>query len=112
MQNIRYQDINSGVVKIAKHDSKDELQYGDDIENRSPASQHLLKVFTGSSDHTTNTEPESIELKLKDETSPTVKEVLSERLEGLALPYTATAAAAAKVQLSLEETRQIASMSN
>ena len=48
---------------MAKHDSKNELQYGNDIENRSPASKYLLKVFTGSLEHTANTEPESLELK-------------------------------------------------
>ena len=72
------------MVKIAKHDSKDELQYDDNIENRSPASKHLLKIFTGSSDHTINTEPESIDLKLKDQTSPSAKEVHSKILDGSA----------------------------
>ena len=107
MHNIRYWDINSGVVKKVKHNLKDELQYGDNIENRSPASTHLLEVFTGSFNHTTNMEPESIDLKLKDETSPTAKEVLSEILEELALPYTA-----AKVKVSLEENTRVESISN
>ena len=66
MHNFWYLDVNSDVVKTAKYNYKDELEYGDDIENRSPASKHLLKVFTGYLDHTTNTEPESGELKLKD----------------------------------------------
>ena len=123
MHNIRYWDINSGVVKIAKHDSKDELQYGDDIENRLPASMHLLKVFTGSSNHTIRKEPELIELTLKDETALTTKEVLQEILEGCALLYTATtttttttaaaaAAAVVKVQVSIEENRCIENISN
>ena len=47
MQNIKYWDVNSGAVKTAKHELKGELQYGDDIDNRSPASEHLLEVFTG-----------------------------------------------------------------
>ena len=116
MHNIRYWDINNGVVKIAKHDSKDELQYRDDIKNRSPASMYLLEVFTGSSNHTTKTEPELIDLTLKDETAPTAKEVIKEILEGSALPYTATVAAAvsvaAKVQVSIKENRRIENISN
>ena len=38
-ENIKYWDKNSGVVKVAKHDSKDELQYGDDLDNRSNPQQ-------------------------------------------------------------------------
>ena len=75
-------------------------------------STHLLKVFTDSSNHTTNTEPESNNLKIKDETSPTTKKVLSEILEGSILPHTAKTAAAAKVQVSLEENRRVESISN
>ena len=66
MHNIRYLDVHTGTMKIAKYDSKDEIQYGDDIENRSPASTHLMEVFTGSADHTTNTQPEKLDLKLTD----------------------------------------------
>ena len=60
MHNIHYWDVHTGTMKIAKHDSKDEIQYRDDIENRSPASTHLMEVFTGSADHTTNTQPEKL----------------------------------------------------
>ena len=87
MHNIKYWDVNSCTIKTAKHDSKDKLQYGDDIDNRSPASRHLLEVFTGSSNHTTNTKPESVELKLKDEASPTATDVLYEVLNNSELPY-------------------------
>ena len=52
MHNIRYWDVNTGTIKIVKHNFKDKIQYGDDIENRSPASTHLMEVFTGSSQHT------------------------------------------------------------
>ena len=69
----------SGTIKMAKHDSKDEIQYGDDIESGSPASAHLMEVFTGSSDHTTNTEPEKLELDLKDKASSSAEDVLKER---------------------------------
>ena len=70
MHNIRYWDVNTGTIKTAKHDSQDEIQYGDDIENRSPASTHLMEVFTGSSQHTTKTEPETIELDLINKATP------------------------------------------
>jgi hypothetical protein len=65
MHNIKYWDINTGSIKTAKHDSKDEIQYGDNPHNRSPASKHLMEVFTGSADHTTATEPEHVEIELK-----------------------------------------------
>jgi hypothetical protein len=55
MHNIKYWDVNTGAIKTAKHDSKDEIQFGDDPSNRSPASKHLMEVFTGSNDHTTYT---------------------------------------------------------
>ena len=58
---------------------------------------YLLEVFTGSFNHTTKTKPESIDLPLKDETSPTQTGILNKILEGSPLPYTAKAAAAAKV---------------
>ena len=69
MHNIRYWDINTGTIKSAKHDSKDQIQYRDNIKNRSPASQHLMEEFMeeefmGSFDHITNTEPEKVNLKL------------------------------------------------
>ena len=58
--NIRYFDIHTGTDKTAHHDSKYELQYGDDPENISPAASHLLSVFTGDDhqNHSTNTAPE------------------------------------------------------
>ena len=112
MHNIKYWDVNSGTVKTAKHDSKDKLQYGDDIHNRSLASNHLLEIFTGSSNHTTNRKPESIELKLKDEASLTATDVLNEILDTSEIPYAAKAAVAAKVQVSLEEQKRNEMMCN
>ena len=64
-------------MKTAKHDSKDEIQYGDDVENRSPALTHLMEVFRGSSNHTTNTEAETVELQLKDKVSPLPNDILT-----------------------------------
>jgi hypothetical protein len=46
MYNIKYWDISTGSIKTAKQDSKDEIQYGDNPRNRSPASKHLMEVFT------------------------------------------------------------------
>ena len=68
--------------------------------------------YIGSSNHTTKTEPESIDLTLIDEIAPTAKEFLKEILKGLVLPYTATATAASKVQVSIEENQRIETISN
>ena len=48
MDNIRYWDINTGNLKRARHDSKDEIRYGSTPSKSSPASDHLLSVFTES----------------------------------------------------------------
>ena len=101
MHNIGYWDVNPGTIKTAKHEPKDEIQYGDDIENRSLASKHLMEVFTGRSHHTTKTEPETIELDLIDKATPSPRKVLTDILQHSPLPYTATAVAAAKVNLPL-----------
>ena len=53
MHNIQYWDVFTGTTKTATHDSKDEIQYGDSPENCSPASEHLMEVFTGDSTKTT-----------------------------------------------------------
>ena len=67
------------------------MRYLNNIENRSLASKYLLEVFTGSLDHTTNTEPETVELNLKDKASPSSNNILQEILNNLELPYTAAA---------------------
>ena len=107
MHNIRYWDVHTGTMKIAKHDSKDEIQYGDDIENRSPASTHLMEVFTGSADHTTNTQPEKLDLKLSDQSSPSPNDILNDLLQHSPLPYTAKGAAAAKVTAPIIQQQRI-----
>ena len=106
MHNIRYWDVHTGTMKIAKHDSKDEIQYGDDIENRSPASTHLMEVFTGSADHTTNTQPEKLDLKLSDQSSPSPNDTLNDLLQHSPLPYTAKAAAAAAAKVTAPTIQQ------
>ena len=66
--NIKYFDIHTGTDKTARHDSKDELQYGDDPTNRSPAASHLLSVFTEDdhTNHSTSREPEKLTFDIKD----------------------------------------------
>jgi hypothetical protein len=90
MHNIKYWDINTG---SAKHDSKDEIQYGDNPHNRSPASKHLMEVFTGSADHTTATELEHVEIELKHKMSTSPIDILERSLLDSPLPYTVAAAA-------------------
>jgi hypothetical protein len=93
MHNIKYWDINTGSIKTAKHDSKDEIQYGDNPHNRSPASKHLMEVFTGSADHTTATEPEHVEIELKHKMNTSPIDILERSLLDSPLPYTVAAAA-------------------
>jgi hypothetical protein len=80
MHNIRYWDINTGAIKTAKHDSKDEIRSGDNPLNRSPASKHLMEVFTGSVDHSTATAPEHVEIELKDKMSTSAIDILERSL--------------------------------
>jgi hypothetical protein len=42
-----YWDTNAERICTAKHNTHDELQYGNDPTARSPASKHLLEVITG-----------------------------------------------------------------
>ena len=81
MHNIRYWDNHTGTIKTETHDSKDKIQYGDHPSNQSPASKHLMEVFTGSSDHTTNSEPSPVELKLKDSKNITPEDIVKDALE-------------------------------
>ena len=98
MHNICYWDIHTGKVKTATHDSKDEIQYGDHPSNRSPALKHLMEVFTGSSDHTTNTEPTPVELKLKNIKDTSADDIIKNTLDSTSLPYTQAAAAKISTQ--------------
>jgi hypothetical protein len=45
--NIRYWDIRHQRERHANHMAKDEVQYGDPPNQRSPASKHLIEVITG-----------------------------------------------------------------
>ena len=64
MTNIRYYDIHTGTTKTARHGTKDEVQYSDPPEERSPASEHLIKVITGSAneDVGANLDPHNVEV--------------------------------------------------
>ena len=112
--NIRYWDVHKSTTKTATHDLKDELQYGETPENRSPASKHLMEVFTGDSDKTTDFSPKMIELKLEDVHSQSPDEVLKDNLNNSPLPYTAAAAAqltqrrklVQKIQRSINKVKQ------
>ena len=91
--NIRYWDVYTSTTKTATHNSQDEIQYGDNLANRSPASKHLMKVFTGDLTKTTDFSPEPIELKLKDVQHQSPDDVLKANLNNSPLPYTAATAA-------------------
>ena len=112
MHNIRYWDVCTGTMKVAKHDSKDETQYRDDIENRSQASMHLMEVFAGSTDHTTNTQPEKLDLKLPDQSSPSPNDILNDLLQHSSLPYTAIVVGAAKVTVPRNQQQHINRLCN
>jgi hypothetical protein len=101
MHNIKYWDVNTGAIKTAKHDSKDEIQFGDNPANRSPALKHLMEVFTGSADHTTATAPEHVEIEFKDKMKTSAIDILESSLLDSPLPYTTAAAAADKILESL-----------
>ena len=80
MHNIWYWDVYTNTTKTATHDSKDKLQYGDNPDNSSPASEHLMKVFIGDPTKTMDFSPEPIELKLKDVQPQTPNELLTANL--------------------------------
>ena len=98
MHNIRYWDIHTGIVKTTTHDSKDKIQYGDHPSNQSPASKHLMEVLTGSSNHTINTKPTSVQLKLKDIKDTSPDDIVENTLDSTPLPYTQAAAAKISTQ--------------
>ena len=93
MHNIKYWDVNTGSIKTAKQDLKDEIQFGDNPSNRSPASKHLMEVFMGSADHTTATAPEHVEIELIDKMKASPIDILERNLIDSPLPYTVAAAA-------------------
>ncbi|VEU36468.1 unnamed protein product [Pseudo-nitzschia multistriata] len=93
--NIKYFDIHTGTDKTARHDSKDELQYGDDPLNRSPAASHLLSVFSEDDHkaHTTNNNPETIPMTLTNTNSRSPATLIKDIIHDSPPSYTAAAAA-------------------
>ena len=91
LYNIRYWDICTGTTKTVTYDSKDEIQYADSPENRFPASEHLMKVFTGDPKTTINLSPGTIELTLKDIESNW--DTIDQSIDHTPLSYTAVTAA-------------------
>ena len=65
-----------------------------------------MEVFIGSSQHTTKTEPETVELDFKDKAAPSPNNVLTNILQNSLLPYTATAAAAAAARVNVPSPRK------
>ena len=61
-----------------------------------------MEVFTGSSGHTTNTEPEKVDLKLKDIQSTTPSKILTEILQNTPLPYTSAVVATVSAALTVQ----------
>ena len=102
--NIKYFDIHTGTDKVARHNSKDELQYGDTPNNRSPAASHLLETFTEGNhmEHTTNTQPTPVKVSIKDPRQRNPNNLIQEILEDSPTPYTA---AAAKVKAQIHRTK-------
>ena len=105
MLNICYWDINTGIIKTAQYDSKDKIKYDDNIENRSPALAHHIKVFTGSYNHTTK--PEKVEVHLNSVASPSLNNVLNEILQNSPLLYTVSKVVATKVIVPRKEQQRI-----
>jgi hypothetical protein len=95
--NIRYWDLNAQRERSATHMSKDEVQYGDHPERRSPASKHLIQVITGTPHGQRRTDilldkatPNSYQTIL---TEPgTANDHNSRTLDDSPLPFTAAAA--------------------
>jgi hypothetical protein len=96
MDNIIYWDVNTQRVKTAKHKTYDEVQYGTDPANRSPAAQHLMEIATGASHHHNRTD------KLRETSKPEFEQndetPLDANLQTLLDSPLPESAAAAKVQ--------------
>ena len=94
-------------MKIARHDSKDEVQYGDAPEERSPALAHLIEVFTGKGHEDIGTHfhvqvekaPKFLEAPKAIPTETTMEKILDDILESSPLEYTNAAVAMAKLSI-------------
>ena len=77
MYNIRYLDVYTGTIKSTKHNSADEIQHDRNVEDKSSVLSHLIEVFTEKSDYTTNVEPKTVKLELKDVASLSINVTLN-----------------------------------
>ena len=104
MLNLRYYDVHTGTIKYARHDSKDEAQYGDPPDQRTPASQHLLEIFTDSPHEEIGSNlklDSTISLDIQDgQKSTTTEQILDEILELSPNAYTNAAAATIKMKVN------------
>jgi hypothetical protein len=91
---IRYWDVNTQREKTAGHGEFDELQYGDDPAQRSPASKHLLEVLTGADHAERRTDiihEKPVEVTTKPDAATPI-DTTQLVLDSVPPPYTATAA--------------------
>ena len=91
---IRYWDVYTQSEKTAGHGEYDELQYGDDPAQRSPASKHLLNVMTGANHEERRTDimhDKAVEVTAKNSDSTPV-DTTQLVLDSVPHPYTACAA--------------------
>ena len=94
-------------MKIARHDSKDEVQYGDALDQRSPLSAHLIEVFTGESHeevgkHLCTNDEQAPKITVNKDGKPRAVEmekILEEILESSSTAYTNAAVAMAKLSI-------------
>ena len=106
-RNIKYYDINTKTIKTAHHDSKDEAQYSDPPSERSPASTHLIEVFT-ETPHEQIGSQLKIPTKVVEIEAPNKKKkkkidteaIIDEILKNSPQPYTHAAAAKIKADLT------------
>jgi hypothetical protein len=90
---IRYWDIHTQAEKTAGHGEYDEMQYGDDPAQRSPASKHLLNIMTGADHKERRTDVMHEKAReIVDKPGITPIDTTQLVLDSCPPPYTATAA--------------------
>jgi hypothetical protein len=90
---IRYWDVNTQAKTTAGHGEYDELQYGEEPSQQSPASKHLLNIMTGA-DHTERRTDIMHEKEQTVNDKPDTEPIDTTQLvlDSCSPPYTATAA--------------------
>ena len=104
MLNLWYYDVHTGTIKYSQHDSKDEAQYGDPKDQRTPANQRLLEVFTNSSHEEIGSNLKldpTVPIDIQDgHKSATTEQILDEVLELPPDAYTNAAAVMIKMMVN------------